>query len=207
MSLNLSDVVNHPSYLVFFRITAQPPINHAQLISSVAAGDRDAFRALYEQFAGRVYNTALSYLQDKQDAEEVTQDVFVTIYRQAGSFRGDSALSTWIYRIAANAAINYRRKRRKFTVFSIEDKEAQSGLTDFRHPGVQLEHSEQAAHLFKAVEALPDKQKMAFVLSYVENLPRQEVADVMEMSLKAVESLLMRAKSTLRKKLEKMRQA
>lgn len=183
------------------------PITQAQIIASIAAGDRDAFRILYEQFAGRVYNTALSYLQDTNDAEEVTQDVFVTIFKKADSFRGDSALSTWIYRITANAAINHRKKRSKFSVFSIEDKEAQASLTDFRHPGVSLENSEQAAILFRAVESLPDKQKMAFVLSYVENLPRREVADVMEMSLKAVESLLMRAKTTLRKKLEKMRQA
>jgi RNA polymerase sigma-70 factor (ECF subfamily) len=78
-----------------------------------------------------------------------------------------------------------------------------SGNFEFEHPGVLLENKENAASLYKAMECLPNSQKTAFILSYIEELPRQEVADIMETSLKAVESLLQRAKSNMRSELEK----
>ena len=75
---------------------------------------------------------------------------------------------------------------------------------DFEHPGVLLENKENAKALFKVIDTLPETQKTAFILSYIEDMPRQEVADVMETSLKAVESLLQRAKGNLKKKIENM---
>jgi RNA polymerase sigma factor (sigma-70 family) len=170
-----------------------------EIIGLIAQGDRNAFQQLYGQFAEKVYNTALSYVQDQQAAEEVTQDVFMTVFRNAMKFRGDAALGTWIYRITVNTSLNFIKKKRRFSFLQLghEDKDQ----PDFEHPGIEMEKQEHAKMLFWAIDTLPAQQKTAFILSFVEELPRQEVADIMEISLKAAESLLQRAKKNLRDKL------
>ncbi len=147
-----------------------------------------------------VYNTALSYIQDTALAEEITQDVFMKIYQNAHRFEGKSSLKTWMYRITINSALNQikKQKRHSFVQLNQDSKEK----PDFEHPGVLLENKENARLLFKHIESLAHQQKTAFILSYLEELPRKEVAEIMETSLKAVESLLQRAKQQLRKKLE-----
>jgi RNA polymerase sigma-70 factor (ECF subfamily) len=174
--------------------------NHQELIQSVANGDNHGFRVLYDQFCDKVYNTAISYVQSQQDAEEITQDVFTSVFRNASKFKGDSALGTWIYRITVNTSINYINRKKRFSLLNFSNEEIEK--PDFEHPGVLLEKRESAKILFQVIDTLPDSQKTAFILSFVEELPRQEVADIMEISLKATESLLQRAKNNLRNKLK-----
>jgi RNA polymerase sigma factor (sigma-70 family) len=189
------------------------PAEHQEWIKAIAQGDEGAFQSLYTVFADRVYNTVLSYLQNREAAAEVTQDVFVKIFRSASRFEGKSSVSTWIYRIAVNQSldrISYLGRQKRFGIL-LRWGPDDSGkilleLPDFEHPGIVLEQKEQSSILFKAIEKLPAQQKTAFILSYVENLPRQEVADVMESSLKSVESLLQRAKANLRTSLKDWRQ-
>ncbi len=169
-------------------------------MTAVAAGDRNAFRQLYGLYADKVYNTALSYAQNEADAEEITQDVFTSIFRYAANFKGDSAVGTWIYRITVNTSLNHLKRKKRFSFLKFGDIDA--GRPDFEHPGVLMENKENAKILFKVIDALPENQKTAFILSYVEDLPRQEVADIMALSLKAVESLLQRAKANLRRRLD-----
>jgi RNA polymerase sigma-70 factor (ECF subfamily) len=171
------------------------------LIQKVAKEDVSAFNQLYELFKDRVYNTALSYSQNREDAEELTQDVFTKIYKNAANFKANSAVSTWIYRITVNASLNYINKKKLKVVG--DPNETLVNPIDFDHPGILLEQKENAKHLFKVIDTLPENQKTAFILSFIEQLPRQEVADVMDTSLKAVESLNQRAKQNLRKKLDK----
>ena len=171
------------------------------LIQKVAKEDASAFKELYELFKDKVYNTALSYSQNKQDAEELTQDVFTKIYKNAASFKANSAVSTWIYRITVNTSLNHINKKRLKVVG--DPNETLVNPIDFNHPGILLEQKENARQLFKVIDTLPENQKTAFILSFIEQLPRQEVADVMDTSLKAVESLIQRAKQNLRKKLDK----
>jgi RNA polymerase sigma-70 factor (ECF subfamily) len=142
---------------------------------------------------------ALSYLQHIGEAEELTQDVFITLFTKADSFRGNAKVSTWIYKITINKALNQieKRKRRPTSDKQVEDYDR----IDFQHPGVMLENQEKAKYLFYAIDKLVDNQKTAFLLSYIEELPRQEVADIMETTLKSVESLLQRAKANLKKHL------
>lgn len=146
-----------------------------------------------------MYNTAIGYLQNIEEAEEITQDVFLTVYEKADTFQEKSKVSTWIYRITVNKALNKLQKRKRSTLFGNEIKEGDS--VDFDHPGIQLENKEKARFLFAEIDKLPKNQKTAFLLSYVEGLPRQEVADIMETTLKSMESLLQRAKQNLRKQL------
>lgn len=172
-----------------------------EILHLIVAGDQQAFKQLYAFFNEKVYNTALSYTQNQRDAEEVTQDVFVNIFRNAAKFQGKSAVSTWIYRITINTSLNFLKRKKRFAFLQFGSETIDK--PDFEHPGVLLENKENAKLLFKTIEGLPDAQKTAFILSYVEALPRQEVADIMEVSLKAVESLLQRAKKNLRRQLEK----
>lgn len=174
----------------------------SDIIQSIAEGNEEAFAMLYERYSERVYNTALSYTKNVEEAEEITQDVFVKIHKSAARFKGNSALNTWIYRIVVNTSLNYIKKKNRFTFF--KNTFTPSRTVDFEHPGVLLENKENAAVLYQAMDSLPTNQKTAFILSFMEDLPRQEVANIMDTTLKAVESLLQRAKKNMRSELEKI---
>jgi len=178
-----------------------------QLLNLIAQGNDTALEALYHRYKAKVYNTALSYLQNKEEAEEITQDVFVQIFQSAGQFNNKSSISTWIYRICVNKSLDqlrYRKRKKRFgNVLSLFDKDNTTDPPDFSHPGVLMEQQENAQYLFLSIRELSESQQSAFILAYVEGLPQQEIADIMQLSLKAVESLLQRAKKNLRKKLEK----
>lgn len=121
------------------------------------------------------------------------------IFQKAYTFKGDSQVGTWIYRITVNASLN-QIKKKKFHFFNFDDKSVEV-LSDFSHPGVLFENKEKSKILFNFIKALPDNQKTALILAFVEDLPRQEIAVIMEISLKSVEGLLQRAKENLRKKI------
>lgn len=165
-------------------------------MAGIAKGDALALRELYQRHSERIYNTALTYLQNTTDAEEVTQDVFTKVWRSAAGFKAESQVTTWLYRIAVNTSLTALKKRQKRGVFGMIHPGHDP--PDFHHPGAKLEEREENKALFSAIYRLPNRQKTAFVLSYVEELPRQQVADVMGLTRKAVEGLLMRAKKSLR---------
>lgn len=171
-----------------------------EIIQAIAQGNQKAFEELYNLYASKVYNTALSYCKNVEEAEEITQDVFLKLHLKAGKFKGQSSASTWIYRIAVNTSLNTIKKKKLLTLF---DPTRASKVIHFEHPGVLLEQSEDAKALYLAMDCLPLQQKTAFILSFIEELPRQKVADIMALSLKSVESLLQRAKKNLRVELEK----
>lgn len=182
---------------------------YLDILGRIALGNEPALAELYSHFNKKVFNTALGFLQNAEDAAEVTQDVFVKIFQSASQFERKSSVNTWVYRIAVNQSLDRlshrkRQKRYGFMVrlFKKDSLDIQVELPHFDHPGVLFENKENARTLFAAIETLPEQQKTAFVLSFVEDLKRQEVADVMELSLKAVESLLQRAKANLRNQLE-----
>ena len=137
------------------------------LIKEIVKGNENAFEMLYNRFSTKVYNTALSYTKNIGDAEEITQDVFVKIYKSASSFKGSSSVETWVYRITINTSLNYLKKRNRFTFFKKTYPNSQS--IDFNHPGVLLERKEKAAMLFRVMDSLADRQKTAFILSYIES--------------------------------------
>lgn len=159
------------------------------------------FEEIYAKHASMVYNLCLNYLQNLEDAEEVTQDVFVKVYASREQFEGKSAVKTWIYRIAINRCLDLIKSRSRLkrlgNVISIFETKAQPG--HFEHPGVELEHKEAVANLMKLVDRLPEQQKTALMLKALEGLSLKEISAVMEKSEKSVESLLSRAKENLKK--------
>lgn len=163
---------------------------------------------LYARFGLMVYNLALNYVQNVEDAEEITQDVFLSVYENLDSFQAQSSHKTWIYRIAINKSLDFIKhknsKKRRFIFGAKTDNEAVfARVSDFNHPGVLLEQEEAVKQIFAVINTLPEKQKTAFLLSKMEGLSNPEIAAVMETSISAVESLVFRAKATLKQKLEK----
>lgn len=173
-----------------------------EIIKAIAKGSEQAFTTFYELYAKKVFNTALSYTKNTEEAQDITQDVFVKIYRKATTFKGKSSVNTWVYRIVINTSLNYLDKKSRKADSGTEIKN--DDVINFNHPGVILENKENAATLYRVIDCLIENQKTAFILSYIEELPRQEVADIMETSVKAVESLLQRAKANMRKELENL---
>jgi RNA polymerase sigma factor (sigma-70 family) len=182
------------------------------LIHDIAKGSESALREIYDVYKNIVFNTALSYLRERSEAEEITQDVFIEVFDSAKKFEGKSSVQTWTYRITVNKCLDRLRYLKRKKRFAQVQSLFQSGGTalqfdvadddDFEHPGIALDRQENAKIFFKVLERLPAQQQTAFILSFIEDLPRQEVADVMQISLKAVESLLQRAKVNLRGALE-----
>jgi RNA polymerase sigma factor (sigma-70 family) len=185
-------------------------LQEAELIERLKAGDESAFRELVQTHQDRVYNTALGVVQNAEDAEDVAQEVFIQVYRSIHQFKGESKLSTWLYRIATTRALDLLRSKKSKKRFGIlqrlfgDDNEPALDVPDFNHPGVILDRKENAAKLWKAVKQLPENQKAAFVLHKLEDLSYQQVSEVLNTTVPAIESLMHRAKQNLRKILEKL---
>ena len=184
-------------------------MNELELIQQLRAGDEGAFKSLVANYQDLVYNTALGVVQNSEDAEDVAQEVFIQVFRSIDQFKGDARLSTWIYRITTTKALDHIRSRKRKKRFAFitslfgPNDELVHEPVDFQHPGVALDRKEQAALLFRMIDQLPENQKVAFTLHKTEELSYQEIADVMQLSVSAVESLLFRARQNLRKLLEK----
>ncbi len=184
-------------------------MNEQDLIQGLRNGDELAFKYLVLTYQDRVYNTAISIVQNVGDAEDVSQEVFIQVYRSIHHFKGESKLSTWLYRIATTRSLDLLRSRKSKKRFGFiqrlfgDGNEPLFELPDFNHPGILLEKKENAARLFRAIAQLPENQKIAFTLHKLENLSYQEISQVMGTSVPAVESLMHRAKQNLRKILEK----
>ena len=169
---------------------------------------KEDFKTIVDTWQDMVYNTVLGILQNAEDAEDVSQEVFIQVYESLDTFKGESKLSTWLYRIAVSKSLDHlRRKKRKKRFAFVQslfgkNDELVNDPPDFFHPGVSLENKENAAILFKAIAALPQNQNTAFVLSKVEGLSYREISEVMKTSEAAIDSLLHRAKTNLKKSLE-----
>ena len=168
--------------------------------------DKLDFEKLYNQYSVLVYNLALNYLQNIEDAEEITQDVFIQINNSLDKFQEKSSLKTWIYRITINKCLDYIKHKNSQKRFFIFGKKSQNefellNISNFEHPGILLENKEKATMLFGIINELVENQKTAFLLSKVEGLSNPEIATIMKLSVSAVESLLFRAKAILKERI------
>jgi RNA polymerase sigma factor (sigma-70 family) len=185
----------------------QQGLDEWTLIEQLKKGDETAFKTIVDTWQDMVYNTAIGIVQNAEDAEDITQEVFVQVYHSVSTFKGDSKFSTWLYRIAVTKSLDHvRRKKRKKRFAFVrslvgEENEVMFDPPDFHHPGVSMEMKENAATLFKAIRHLPENQRVAFTLHKLEGLSYQEVSDVMQTTVSSVESLMHRAKTNLQKKL------
>ena len=181
-------------------------MDEALLIAQVKSEDPSAFQELVNRYGYRVYNVALGFLHDNDDAQDLSQEVFIEVFQSISGFKGKSRLSTWIYRITVQKSLEFIRKRNRkkrsgviISLFGKEDLISTSASAPFYHPGVKLENKERSAVLFKALTRLPEHQRTAFTLHKIEDLSYNEIAEIMKVSLSSVESLMFRAKQNLRK--------
>lgn len=168
--------------------------------------NQSLFEKLYHEHKTLVFNVALNYLQNVEDAEEITQDVFVKIYNSLENFNQKSTYKTWIYRITINQCldhIKHKNSQKRFFIFGKKSQNEQQYLNTatFEHPGILMENQEEAAILFEVINTLTENQKTAFLLSKLDGLSNPEIAEIMQLSISSVESLVFRAKISLQEKL------
>lgn len=168
--------------------------------------NQNHFEKIYREFHLLVFNVALNYLQNTEDAEEVTQDVFVKISNSLNNFNQKSSHKTWIYRITINQCLDFLKQKnsqKRFFIFGKKSQNEQEYLntSTFEHPGILLENQEDAALLFAVFNTLTENQKTAFLLSKLDGLSNPEIAEIMQLSISSVESLIFRAKASLQQKL------
>lgn len=172
--------------------------------------DLPAFETVYNDYKQLVYNLALHYSLNTEDAQDITQEVFVKVYQHFHKHDPSTAsMKTWIYRITVNHCLDFLRsrnaKRRSgflISLFSKKTNEPLNEMIHFDHPGIIAEDKEELSHLLFIINELPDSQRTALILSKIEDRPQEEVAEIMNTTLKAIESLLQRAKQNLSKKLK-----
>lgn len=174
------------------------------LVAQLQQGSEAAFRTLVERYQGRIYRTVFSLLRNAEEAEDVAQEVFVEVYQTIGRFRGEAALGTWLYRLATSRALRHRRRsqaKKRFAYFVSLlgfDPAGPPEPPDHAHPLALLEGQQQLQLLRDRIGRLPGPQQVAFTLRHEQELSYAEIAAVLETTVPAVESLLFRARQTLR---------
>jgi RNA polymerase sigma factor (sigma-70 family) len=183
--------------------------SESELIKGLQSGEPDSFRYLVDKFQVNVIRTCKGFVHSLADAEDIAQDVFIEVFESAGKFRGDSELSTWIYRITVNKSLNFLRSSGRKKIVSLFDTFLSSDNGPVPEPvsgnetcpDIIINNKEQSIAITNAMNSLTVKQKTAFILNKYDDLSYKEIAGIMETSVSSVESLIFRARSNLQKKL------
>jgi RNA polymerase sigma-70 factor (ECF subfamily) len=165
-------------------------------IAASKRGEREAFDVLVERYQRPIYRLCYRYLNNHEDASDLAQEVFLKAWRAIGRFRGESAFSTWLYRIAVNACLNFRALRRPKT------SELDAELVDPR-PGAewQVAREDDALRVRAAVSRLPDRQRATLILKLFHELTHEEVAGILGSSVGTVKANLFHALANLRREM------
>ena len=180
------------------------------LVARCKEGDRDAFRSLVQKYERRIYGIVVGMIRDREEAWDLTQEVFVKVYRHLGSFEGNSSLYTWMYRITVNLCIDYIRKRKEASL-EFDDARRHDGPVGLDSPvgkpadtpPQRLLREELVGKVNQALERLSPKHKQIIILREVEGLAYQEIADVLGISIGTVMSRLFHARRNMQRVLEK----
>ena len=168
------------------------------------------FAILYHRFSKVVYNKCFGFSKNKEEAEDLTHDIFIRLFVKLKTFKGNSKLSTWIYRIATNKCLEFIRKHNTKKRFAFLQNISGNELpldrtnyfTEINHPGIQLENKQTSEMLFKAINQLPEAQSIVFTLHKVDDKSHDEISEILNKSVSSIESLMFRAKRNLQVILE-----
>lgn len=179
-----------------------------ELIDKLKANDREAFNCFVNEYRPAVVRTCFGFLRNDDEALDVAQEVFVEVYGSIDKFRGESKLSTWLFRIAVNRSLDqlrHRNRQKRMSQVSqllrIGQNNAAEQIKAETTPFEQLENNDRQRALNLALQKLAESQRVAFTLSNYDDLSYQQIAEVMNTSVSAVESLIFRARSNLKKHL------
>ena len=183
-------------------------MNEKELISRLKLGEEAAFKVLVENYQDSVYYSVLNILHNAHETEDTAQETFIQVYESIHGFKEESSLATWIYRIAVRKALEKLRKQKnRQRLHSIVPwwmpSEEKSIDAAYLNPGINKENKEKATIIFKAMSDLPNNQRIAFTLIRVHGMKHEEASEIMQLSIKAIESLLSRAKENLQNRLKK----
>ena len=181
------------------------------LYAKFEKGDDAAFRQLFDRYKNRILNLSYRFVQNAEVAEDIAQEVLIKIYEKKARFRPNAKFSTWVYRVTANASLDYLRKR-KFFGFSLDQTRTADeddttpapeaiGDKSHRSPSEELERKELKIAVANALQNLPEHLKVPVILFQFEENSYQEIADILQISVKAVERRLYHAKEILREAL------
>ena len=179
---------------------ACPEKDDEELLALIQEGSQQAFSVLVQRHTDRFYRLAYRYLQSKEAAEDVIQDAFVKLWEDPGRWQAErnNKFTTWFYRVVVNSCLDWQKKKKP-----IELGDRELLIADDREtPDITMLHAEQQRILEKEIAALPERQRIALNLCFDEGLSNQEAAEVMGLKLKALQSLVMRAKTTLKERLK-----
>lgn len=175
------------------------------LIVRIKAGDFAAFETVVNKYESRIFNHCMKFLNNQEDAEDVLQESFLQVYRSLESFRGESAFSTWLFKIATNGCLMKIRKKKKVDLVSIDKpiefdgSSLQREIVDWsQNPSLQHGNDEMRRVLERVIAELPEDKRVVLVLKDVEGFSNQEIGDMLGMSVAAVKSRLHRARLTMR---------
>lgn len=174
------------------------------LVLQLIDGSEIAFRRLVETHHEKVIQTCYNFVRNNDDADDIAQDVFIEVHKSIHKFREDAKLSTWLYRIAVNKSLNFIRSKKsrerfkRFQDFFSSEKEIEFEDKQSLSAQDYLEQDERKKVLQEAIDKLPESQKIAFTLNKYDDLSYNEVSDIMNISLSAVESLIFRGKKRLK---------
>ena len=171
-----------------------------RLIAECLAGRTSAFGELVRRYQDRLFNAVVRVVESAEDAADVVQEAFLNAYQSLNSFKGDSEFFTWLYRIAFNAAISLRRKKKAVVSFDGADARAAEPVdpSEFTRPGVALERSEEDAQLLTALGRLSPEHRMVLVLKDLEGQKYEDIAEVLDVPIGTVRSRLHRARMELK---------
>ena len=175
------------------------PERDRELLRRVVAGDETAFEELLGKYQHAVFNTIHRYVGEYSAADDIAQEVFAILWQKAGTFKGRSSFSTWLHRIVVNQCLQFRRKRKpadSLDCFDAERPPESLQVADDR------ERQARIAAVKVAIADLPDRQRMALVLSLYDGLSYREIADAMDVSVGSVEALIFRAREHLKSRLQ-----
>lgn len=184
-------------------------LTEENLIAQLKSGKQTAFSQLLDDYQQKVFGTCISFVPNKEDAEDIAQEVFLEVFKSISKFKGDSKLSTWIYKIATNKCLEFIRKKNTKKRFAFMQTiigneiplDKTSYFTEVNHPGILLENKEKSATIFKAINTLPEAQRVVFTLAKIDDKSYQEIVEITGKSLSSIESLMFRAKKNLQEKL------
>lgn len=187
-------------------------LSDEKLVKNVLKGDESAFSQLYDRYRQPVYSTAYRFLQNVEEAQDATQEIFIKLYRSLQNWNSSkSKFSIWLYRIAVNHAIDCWRSRRYRAESQLDENMAEQILRGqavagtVRSPFSDMEHREGMALLRRCIDSLPDLQKKIFILRYFQDLKLAEIAEIENCNLGTVKSSLFRATQSVRKSLGRSR--
>ncbi|MGE0414741.1 MAG: RNA polymerase sigma factor [Verrucomicrobiales bacterium] len=179
-----------------------------RLMLLVRDGDLKAFETLVERHQQAVLGTVAKMLGHPTDAEDIAQQVFIRIWKSAARYEAQAKFTTWLFTIARNLVFNEMRRRQRKPTSSLEEREEITGLSTPDPEGAHLSPAESALHremelaIDNAIQALPEKQRLAVILRRYEDTPYEQIGEVLNLSVPAVKSLLFRARTQLKELLK-----